>query len=123
MSWARVLNVAAGVWLMAAPELLGYQGWARLNDLIVGPLAAGAGAVALSEVTRLVRWVSVALGVWLLAAPWLLAYRDPTAVVNGLLAGVALVVSGLQEGQRRRRLGGGWSALWRGSHSLEGEAG
>jgi hypothetical protein len=36
--WAQVANAFLGIWLMAAPTVLEYDGAARINDLIAGRL-------------------------------------------------------------------------------------
>ena len=64
--WAQIINVILGVWLMAAPDVIGYTGPARTNDRIIGPLAVSCAVIALWEVTRPMRWGNLALGVWLL---------------------------------------------------------
>ena len=68
--WAQMMNAVLGIWLMAAPTVLHYDGALQVNDRIVGPLAAACAIVALWPVTRPVRWVNVALGMWLIIAPW-----------------------------------------------------
>ena len=108
--WPRIANAALGLWLMVAPAVLDYGGAARANDRIVGPVAASLAVIAISPVTRPLRWGTVALGVWLLIAPWLLAY-DAASRVNSLAVGVGLIGFGLIRGPATQRLGGGWSAL------------
>jgi hypothetical protein len=49
--WAQLINALLGMWLMAAPAVLGYIGPARTNDRIIGPLAAGAALIAIWETT------------------------------------------------------------------------
>jgi hypothetical protein len=110
--WARVCGALAGVWLMAAPSVLGYSGAARVSDLIAGPLAVSAAVIAMSQVTRPIRWATLPLGVWVVVAPWLLG-APAEARVSGLLAGVLLIGVALVRGQVRERFGGGWAALWR----------
>jgi hypothetical protein len=102
-----------GVWLMAAPQVLGYSGPAADNDHIVGPLVVSSAVIAMWEVTRPLRRVNTALGAWLLLAPWLLGYESAAALVNSLVAGGLLMAFSLVRGPRRHRIGGGWSALWR----------
>ncbi|MDB6032359.1 MAG: hypothetical protein JWM16_2697 [Verrucomicrobiales bacterium] len=68
----------AGIWLMAAPFLLGYyrHGSATANDILVGILIAG---IALATTIapdrfRALRWLNSYLGFWLMAAPFVLGY-------------------------------------------------
>ena len=108
--WARVGGVAVGVWLMCAPQVLGLSGAQRVNDLIVGPLAAATALIAVSEATRAVRWVGLPLGLWQLAAAWLLGSRAGPALAD-MMAGVLLAACALVRGPLHRQLGGGWRAL------------
>ena len=108
--WARVVSAAAGIWLMAAPALLSYDGPARTVDRILGPLAASAAIVAMWEVVRGVRWTESAVGAALVAAPWLLDY-PLTPAMNSLAAGGLLLGLGAVRGRVGPRYGGGWSAL------------
>lgn len=74
----RFLNLFLGIWLMAAPALLGYTGAPRTNDYIVGPIVASVAMIALSEVVRPLRWMNFALGLWVdIGAVALRAYLDP----------------------------------------------
>ena len=109
--WAQSVNVLLGLWLMAAPAVLGYGGTARMSDRIIGPLAASVALIAVAEVTRPVRWLNVVLGLWLLAAPWLLG-AEWTAMVNSTVVGLLLIVLATVRGTVRHRFGGGWTALW-----------
>lgn len=109
--WARILGALLGVWLMAAPAVLGYGPPAASIDRVVGPLAVTVGIVAASAVTRAVGRLHLLLGAWLLAAPWLFHYpaaaTASSVTVGALLAGLSFVRSRVEE-----RFGGGWSSLW-----------
>lgn len=109
--WAQLGNALLGIWLMAAPAVLHYAGAASVNDRIVGPLAAACAIIALSEVTRPVRWVNVALGLWLIVAPWIWGapYRG---AVNDVVVGLLLALCALVRGTHTQRVGGGWASLW-----------
>jgi hypothetical protein len=112
--WAQLINTLLGIWLTAAPAVIGYGGAARTNDYIIGPVAASCACIALWEATRPLRWVNLALGLWLLAAPWVLGY-EPAALVNSLIVGVLLAAFATVRGQLRHRFNGGWSSLWKSS--------
>ncbi|MFZ0388852.1 MAG: SPW repeat protein [Calditrichia bacterium] len=111
--WARILNALIGVWLMASPAVLGFTGSTRINNLIIGPLAASMAIIAIWETTRGLRWVNVVFGGWMLLAPWILGYGDWIARGNSLLAGVLLIIFGLIKGEVSGNYGGGWSYLFR----------
>jgi len=114
--WPRIASVAAGVWLMAAPAVLGYGDPARTADRIVGPLTAAVAFVAIWEVMRGLRWGTLPFGVWLVGAPWILGYGD-RASANSVLAGLVLVALAFIGGRTRQRFGGGWSALFAGAQA------
>ena len=103
---------AAPLLRRAAPALLGYAGPARINDRIVGPIAASVAAVAAWEATRPVGRVNLVLGLWLLMAPWALGYGW-AALANSTLVAVLLGALALAPGKMYHRFGGGWSSLWR----------
>lgn len=111
--WAQMLNAALGVWLMAAPAVLGYGPPAETNDRIVGPVIATFAIVACWEATRPVRRWNLPLGAWLLLAPWVLGYAGGLATLNSLAVGVLVIGLARVRGTITGRYGGGWSALWR----------
>lgn len=98
-----LLELAAGLWLLAAPFVLGYPRYhphqrAIPVDLLVGAL------VAMLAVLHLLNWdtarwasrVDLVLGLALAAAPAVLGYgSDPAirrAVANDLVTGAVIVV-------------------------------
>jgi hypothetical protein len=109
--WARLVNAALGIWLMAAPAVLEYGEPASTSDRIVGPVAAAAAVIAMWQVTRELRWINLALGLWLIAAPWLLGYGT-TATINSSVVGLLMALAALVRGGMSQRYGGGWSELW-----------
>ena len=98
-----LIDVVAGLWLLAAPFVLGYphaypHQRALLNDLVIGAL------VSLLALLHLLQWnnarwasrVVLALGLWLLLAPVVFNYRlDPTissaAFVSDLATGIVIL--------------------------------
>lgn len=109
--WARLATAALGLWLMAAPAVLGYSGTAATSDRIVGPLVASVAVVAVWEVARGLRWLGLIAAGWLLLAPWVLGYAA-MAAVHSLLVGVTLGVLTVRDGRRGQRFGGGWRAVF-----------
>lgn len=97
-------NIAAGLWLIAAPFILAYTGVtaAMWNAILVGlaVLALAWIRVAKPLQNEGASWTNVALGVWLLIAPFALGYTaTAAAMTNDIIVG--LIVAGL----------GTWSAL------------
>jgi hypothetical protein len=108
---ARIVAVAAGVWLMAAPAVLGYGGAAETNDRIVGPIAASFAFVACWEVVGALRWPTVPLGAWLVAAPAVLGYGDAGAWTSSIAAGLVIVGTGLVGRDATDKFDGGWRSV------------
>jgi hypothetical protein len=117
-----MLSALSGIWLMAAPAVLGYGDPAATAGYIVGPLAAGFAYVAVWEVIRGLRWVGVPLGLWLLAAPWLLNY-DIVPLLNSTVVGLIQIVLACVRGTIKHRYGGGWAALFGRGHEDESREG
>ncbi|MEX2584345.1 MAG: hypothetical protein WD766_13835 [Gemmatimonadota bacterium] len=111
-AWARLLNAGLGVWLMAAPAVLGYGAPASTSDRLVGPIAASFAIIAIWEATRAVRRVNSAAGVWLVIAPFLLGFGR-TAMINSMLVGISMLILSRVRGEVSGSYGGGWRALWR----------
>ncbi len=111
--WAQLLSAGVGIWLMAAPAVLGYAGPAATNDHIVGPTAASFAVIALWQATRGARWMNLPLGVWLILAPWILGYAGMPPTINSSVAGLVLATLSFVHGSRTHRYAGGWMAAWR----------
>ena len=111
--WPRALNTIIGLWLMAAPAVLGYAGTAATVDRILGPLAASFAITAFAEATRPVRHANLLIGALLVLAPLPLGY--PTiAAVNSIVCGIAMMALSRVRGSIKSRFGGGWSKIWTG---------
>lgn len=109
--WAQLASTGLGLWLMAAPALLGYGDPAGTSDRIVGPIVASFAWIAVSEITRPLRRVSFLAGGWLLLAPWVLGY-DLVPSVNSMVLGLLVIVCARVHGTVSERFGGGWASLW-----------
>lgn len=110
-TWARWVSAALGLWLMAAPAVLGYGGEASATHRLVGPVVASFAFVAVWSHVRGLRWANLPLGVLLLVVPWPLGFT-PIATVNSLTVGLGLVALAPVRGPIRGRFGGGWAYLW-----------
>jgi hypothetical protein len=111
MMWAQIINALFGIWLMASPNVFGYTGSARINDVTVGPLAVTFAIIAIWEVTRVVGRANVALGVWLIVAPWVLDYGSVIPMINQFVVGVTMIALAMTRARTRSELGGGWRSL------------
>lgn len=115
MSPAQPVGMAVGIWLVAAPAVLGYAG-TPADDVhrVVGPLAASAALIAIWEATRGVRLLNLVLAAGLLVAP-LVAGHPPAATVNALACGAVLLGVTPFGGRSSQSMGGGWRSLARSS--------
>jgi hypothetical protein len=109
--WAQAFNMVIGLWLMAAPAVLGYGRPMSTSDHIVGPLVATFACIALWEATRSARWVNLPLGLWIALAPWPLG-APAAGIVNGLVCGMAIAAISCRRGAMKHEFGGGWAVLW-----------
>jgi hypothetical protein len=108
--WPRLVAIAAGIWLMIAPDALDYSGPARTASYIIGPVAATFAAIAISEVTRSVRWVNAAAGITSIVLPWIYGY-PADALISSIATGAILLAVAVIRGPVHGRYGGGWPAL------------
>lgn len=107
----RLITVIAGVWLIFAPAVLGYDDPAAANDRLVGPAVAGSAFVAIWGVLRPVRWLAAPFGLWLLVAPFVLAYgAAPT--ISSVVTGLVVLVTTPPGREDPAQFGGGWRSLW-----------
>lgn len=101
-SWA---TLAAGLWVLIAPWVLTFAGYApraRANDLVLGALVASMGATRVfgnyrsGRLNQLISALTVLPGIWLIAAPFVLGYTDRTRpMVSDIIAGIAVIVFAL----------------------------
>lgn len=109
--YAQLLVSILGIWLMAAPDVLGYGGALADSNRIVGPLLVTTGGIAIWEVTRKARLAALPLACWLLASPWI--FGAPTeAIISNMATGIAAGLLSLVHGHVPDKFGGGWVAIW-----------
>jgi hypothetical protein len=96
--WNLLLCSLAGMWLMAAPSVLGLNGAAADSTHIVGALVVTLAVVAFAEPARLVRYLNVLLGIWVMLAPWLVAGGTSAWVWNSVVSGLAIIALSLRRG-------------------------
>lgn len=104
--WTLVASALLGVWVMAAPDVLGSTGTAADADRILGALAAVVAVTAMAEAGRPVRFLNLLLGAAVAVAPWVLPGASPLAGLHDGAAGVALMLLSLPRGSIRQRYGG-----------------
>ena len=104
--WNLAVCAGLGVWLMAAPTVLGNTEAAAASDQLFGALVITFAVIGFGEVPRAARLVNIPIGTWLLAAPWLLSGTNPAGLWNDLTVGVAVILLSLRRGRMHGRFGG-----------------
>jgi hypothetical protein len=110
--WAQILNIVLGIWLMASPGILGYNGVAADINHIVGPVVASFAIIALSGCTKSVSKCNIPLGLFLVIAPWILQYESGNAIANDIFAGLLITGFSFIKRKTNKQYGGGWSVVW-----------
>lgn len=112
--WARFVNTMLGIWLMAAPAVMGYTDTAGdSNHRIIGPLVVSFAVVAIWEHTRPLRWANLPLGLWLAISPLFISYPR-LVILMTVMVGLVIAACALVQGTYRpEKFGDGWSMLWR----------
>jgi hypothetical protein len=103
--WTLLLSAILGLWVMAAPAVLGSQGAAADSDHLVGALVVTVAVIAMAEVALAVRFINSLFGAWFIIAPWLLEGASVGATWNSVIVGVILILLSLPRGQVRERYG------------------
>jgi nucleoside-diphosphate-sugar epimerase len=104
--WNLLLSALVGVWLMAAPSVLGLGGGAADATHIVGALVVTFAVVAIAEPARMTRFLNAVLGACVLVMPWVLEGGAPGWAWTSLASGPALVALSLRRGPVTDRYGG-----------------
>lgn len=111
--WARIVAVATGLWLMAAPSVLSYaDSTAADSDRIAGPISAAFAFVAMWGIASALRWVQVPLGAWLLIAPLVLDHPTDGSI-SSVVSGIVLIGTAFVGESVADEYGGGWMSLRR----------
>jgi hypothetical protein len=112
-AWAQVVSMFLGLWLMAAPAVLGYGPPAADVHRVLGPVAAAFALMAIWGHMRPLRWMNLLFGGLLVVVPFVFAFGT-VATVNSVAIGLVLAGLGFVRGEVTERYGGGWSSLWTG---------
>jgi hypothetical protein len=96
--WTLLASAALGIWLMASPVALGYDGTAANNAFLTGALIVTWAVIAFSEIARPARLLNVLLGAWLVASPWVVQGGTDSAW-NAVLTGAAVAALSIPRGE------------------------
>ena len=98
MRWQDWVTLAAGIWLLVSPIVIGYAGSgpATWNAVLLGIAIIVLSIIELGAPIAWEEWLMVAGGVWLVVSPWLLGFASQTAAAwNTGAVGVAVGVLAL----------------------------
>lgn len=110
---SQLFQFMLGVWLMAAPSVLGFEETATAtNYRIIGPIVAAFAGVAVGECTRSMRLWNLPFALWLVISALILS-NSMTACVHSIAAGVVMGALCCLRGHTVDRYGGGWMVLFR----------
>jgi hypothetical protein len=104
--WNLKAGALVGVWLMAAPSVLGLAGAAADTTHIAGALVATFAVIAFAEPARLTRYLNVLCGLWVILAPWVLDGGSANWTWIAGVTGLALIALSLRRGAVEDRYGG-----------------
>ncbi len=110
---AQLINVIAGIWIIAAPYLFGFNKTAADVNHIIGPLVVLFSFIALWEVNRSARLLNIITGICLLLSPWVFHFSPPFAFTINTATGAVVMVCSLFKGKINHQYGGGWLSLFR----------
>lgn len=108
--WTLLLSAALGVWLMAAPAVLGVTGTAANGHYVTGALIVTWAVIAFGEVVRPVRLLNVPLGLWVAVSPWVLTGATGVSRWSDVFVGLLLMVLSIRRGRVEERFGG-WNRV------------
>lgn len=103
--WNLWVCAALGIWLMAAPAILGTTGAAADSSHLAGALVVTWAVMAFGEIVRPVRLLNILMGLWLVVAPWILTGETTVSHWNDVMVGVALILLSLRRGHIEQRFG------------------
>jgi hypothetical protein len=104
--WNHIVIGLIGLWLIAAPSVMGYEGPEVFQDRLVGALVACLALLSSIATLRRLRWATIGLGLWLMLAPVVLQYHPNQIGVRSSLIGMAIAILSLIERPRRRHADG-----------------
>lgn len=103
--WALGLVTAVGLWLMAAPDVLGTAKPLYTGIYFSGVLVVVTSVCAWAEVARAARYLNLPVGLWLLIAPFVLDGGGTGSMLNAIACGLLVIGLSLPRGKVLERYG------------------
>ncbi|RPJ62685.1 MAG: vitamin K epoxide reductase family protein [Acidobacteria bacterium] len=104
--WTLVVSAALGVWLMAAPSVLGAGGRMADSNHLAGALVVTWSVIAFGEIARPTRLLNIPMGLLTAAAPWYLPGATGVSCWADAVAGVLLMALAIPRGRIEERFAG-----------------
>lgn len=104
---ARLTNMLAGLWLIAAPWVLGHaSSLARWNDVLIGAMIVVFAALGLAR--GRFRHLNTVLGAWLVLAPAVFGVTSRAGVVSDVITGILVFFVSLVPTRTEPSIRRGW---------------
>ncbi|MEI6531683.1 MAG: vitamin K epoxide reductase family protein [Chlamydiota bacterium] len=100
-----LLTALLGLWIIASPAVLHLTGLAANNNHIFGALIAVFSIIAWAEVARGLRYANILIAGWIIISVWLLDIYNTLALVNNILAALALIFLSVRKGHIKESYG------------------
>jgi len=97
--WNLAACAALGVWLMAAPAVLGASGVAASVDQVAGALVVTWAVIGFGQIIRPIRLLNLVTGVVIVAAPWMIEGATTASRTNDVAVGVLVMALSLPRGR------------------------
>ncbi|MFW5967406.1 MAG: vitamin K epoxide reductase family protein [Persicimonas sp.] len=105
-SWWLIACTAIGIWLVCAPDVLGFSRTIAADiHHLGGALIVTTSVISMGEPVRLGRFLNVLLGLIVAVGPWLFGGTDPFISVGATVAGLAVIVLSIPRGPIRESFG------------------
>ncbi len=104
--WNLFLSLLVGMWVMASPAILDFEGPFADHNNVAGALIITFGIIAMSDVARSVRLMNVIVGLWLIVIPWTLDINHDVSFWSSILSGVAIIFLSIRKGIIGEKRGG-----------------
>jgi uncharacterized membrane protein len=104
--WTLLVSAGIGMWLMAAPALLGVDERAADSDYLTGALVITCAVIAFGEIARPVRLLNIPLAIWIAVAPWVLSGATDVSRWVDLAIAALLVMLSIPRGRIEQAFGG-----------------
>jgi len=108
--WTQIINIAAGLFIMVIPYLLGYDKELSTHNYITGPLIITFAITAIWEVNRNARWLNIPVAAWLIISSVL--YGNDQTIYPNIIAAVIVIIFSSIKRKGKGMYGGGWRSLF-----------